>query len=1080
MKKSLRKELGREIRKSLNRYLSILFIVMLGVAFFTGVRASEPDMRLSMDMMADAADFMDIRVLCSYGLTEGDLEALSEVPGVSAVEGEYSVDVLEGAHEKQSVLHVASLTKDLNRITLVEGRLPEKPGECLVDSQLPLVTEISIGSDLHFQSGTKDPLSDSLKRSVYTVVGTCTSPYYLDFERGSTAVGNGAVTGFVFVEPEEFCLSVHTQAYLRSDDLRELLYTSKAYDDRLSEITDAIDQIITGRIEVRMEELLGDTKRELEQGKQDYAKAREEADEKFAEAEEAFAEAEKKLEDGLSELQKGRKKIEDARTKITENEAALREAKDSLAAEEAEIAALEASISWREQNYQAQRRAWAAAKTAYDTKKREVRAKELEIRITEGLPESEARTAALSELREELDTLNRELSQAETELSWHPKPDSSAQTALISERVGLSVRQAQLTKTREKIAEGEQALREGKIEYRSGLQEFRRGGKNFRRQSLRLKAAEREFETERIDAEEKLSEALLKIEDGEAEIAEVKDPEWYVLGRDTVSSYTALDSDAGRIGALGKVFPVIFFLVAALVSLATMTRMVEEKRTEIGTMLALGYRTSQVAAKYVFYALSATLTGSVLGILVGEKTLPYVIIKTYRILYTNLQVIAIPYRLSYGIAATVAAVVCTVGAALFSCIRSIKKTPASLMRPAAPKLGRRIFLERITFIWKHLRFSQKSTLRNLFRYKKRLFMTVFGIGACMALLIVGFGLRDSIFVVIDKQFGDLWRYDGTAALSEDADDGAVSSLMREIRDMEEISAAFPALAKQTDATASRVTKEVNLVVPEDPEIFMELFSLRDRKSGAARTLTNEGVLITEKLARQLSLSAGDTFRLKEDEFTSRNVTVAGIVENYVYQYVYMTPDYYVKTFGREAQENVVFFRLRDESLIDPVSEQLLKKKNVLGIAKMGSSKDLIRDMLQSLDLVILVLIISAGLLAFVVLYNLNNINITERVRELATLRVLGYYDGELAAYVYRENILLTFFGIAVGILLGHWLHAFTIQTVEVDAIMFGRVVHLKSYGMSILLTLGFAFFVNFIMFFRLRKIDMVESLKSVE
>ena len=1080
MKKSLRKELFREIRKSLNRYLSILFIVMLGVAFFTGVRASEPDMRLSMDMMADQADFMDIRVLCSYGLTEGDLEALSSIPGISAVEGEHSVDVLEGAHEKQSVLHVASLPKALNRITLEEGRFPENPGECLVDSQLPLVTEIAIGSELHFQSGTKDPLSDSLQRSSFTVVGTCTSPYYLDFERGSTAIGNGAVTGFVFVEDEAFCMEVCTQAYLCSDELRELLYTSKAYETRLSEIMDAIDAAIPERIEIRMEELLGDTKRELEQGKEDYDEARAEADEKFAEAEETLADGETKLQEGLSELRKGRRKIGDALQQILDNEAALREARESLAAEEAEVAALDGSITWREQNFAAMRNAWAAAKTAYDTKNREIRAMELQIRITEGLPESEARTAALSELQAQLQTLQQELSQAQAELNAHPKPDPGAQTALISERVGLSVRQAQLQKTRERLAEGEQALKEGRIEYRKGLSEFQRGAKNYRKQRLRLNAAKRQFETEKADAEEQLSEALKKIEDGEEEIASVKDPDWYVLGRDTVSSYAGLDSDAGRIGALGKVFPVIFFLVAALVSLATMTRMVEEKRTEIGTMLALGYSTAQVAGKYVIYALSATLTGSIFGILLGEKVLPYVIIKTYRILYTNLQVIAIPYRLSYGIFATAAAAVCTVGAALFSCIRSIKKTPASLMRPAAPKLGRRILLERIPFLWKHLRFSQKSTLRNLFRYKKRLFMTIFGIGACMALLIVGFGLRDSIYVVIDKQFGDLWRYDGTAALSEDAEEEEVDRLVRDMREMEEISAAFPALAKQTDATASRVTKQVNLVVPEDPEIFMELFSLRDRKSGEARVLTNEGVLITEKLARQLSVKPGDSIRLKEDEFTSRNVTVAGIVENYVYQYVYMTPDYYIRTFGRETQDNAVFFKLTDESLIDPVSEQLLKKSPVLGISKMGSSKDLIRDMLQSLDLVILVLIISAGLLAFVVLYNLNNINITERVRELATLRVLGYYDGELAAYVYRENVILTLFGIAVGILLGRWLHQFTIQTVEVDAIMFGRVVHLQSYGFSILLTFGFALIVNFIMFFRLRKIDMVESLKSVE
>ena len=1080
MKKSLRRELFREIRKSLNRYLSILFIVLLGVAFFTGVRASEPDMRLSMDRMADESSFMDFRILSSYGLTEGDLEAIRAVPGVSRVEGEYALDVLERSGERQTVLHLMSMTEELNRLTLVEGRMPKKAGECLIDAQLPVVSDLQIGSVLQFESGTEDPLSDSLKRKEFTVVGSCTIPYHLDFERGSSAIGNGEVTGFVLTPPSEFCMEVYTQAYAVSEDLRPLLYTSAAYETRAEEIRAAIEGITGERIDLRMEELTGDARRELEDAREEYEKAREEADGKFAEAEEKLADAEEKLESGRSELEENRRKLEEAKKTIEENEAALLEAKNSLAQEEAEIGALSASISAREQSYSARRNAWAAAKTAYEAKKRELRAKELEIRITESLPESDARNEAISALQEELAVLSRELSEAETVLSWNPQPASGEQMQIFTDKIALNVRESQLASTRTQVADGEAQLLSGKEEYEKGLAAFSEAEETLAEKEKEYEDGRADYEKEKADAEKELDEALTKIEDGEAELDAVAEPEWFILGRDTVPSYVSLDSDAGRIGALGKVFPVIFFLVAALVSLTTMTRMVEEKRTEIGTMLSLGYSTSAIAWKYVAYALSATLAGSAAGILLGEKILPWVIIHTYQIMYTNLQVIAVPYRWGLGVLASLAAAFCTVGASLFSCLSSIRKTPAVLMRPAAPKQGRKIFLERVPLIWKHLKFSQKSTLRNLFRYKKRLFMTVFGIGACMALLIVGFGLHDSIFVVIDKQFGDLWKYDGTAALSPDADETEREALYTEMEGMSEITEVLPAMAKQIDATAGKTTKTANLIIPEDPEIFMRLFSLRDRHTGEPRVLTSEGVLITEKLSKQLAVEPGGSIRLKEDEFTSRTVTVAGIVENYVYQYIYMTPEYYAGTFGKDAENSVVYFKLSEESAIDAVSERLLGSDSVQGVSRMGSSKDTIRDMLQSLNLVIMVLIVSAGLLAFVVLYNLNNINITERIRELATLRVLGYYDGELALYVYRENFILTLFGILAGVFMGKWLHSFTITTVEVDVIMFGRVVHPISYLWCILLTLGFAFIVNFIMFFRLRRIDMVESLKSVE
>ena len=610
MKRTLRRELFREIRKSLNRYLSILFIVMLGVAFFTGVRASEPDMRLSMDMMADGARFMDFRVLCSYGLTEEDLQAVRRTDGVSAAEGEYSIDVLERSNEKQSVLHVMSMTSELNDITLTEGRLPEKPGECLIDAQLPVVSEIGIGSVLHMESGSSEELSSSLKRTDFTVVGACTAPYYLDFERGSSRIGNGEVTGFVFVMPSEFCMDVYTQVYVRSDELKSLVYTSSAYEDAADRIRKKIEDLIPGRIDIRMEELTGDVRKELLEGREEYEKGRKEADEAFEKAEAELSDAENKLSEGKKELEDSRKKLENAKSTIEEKEKQLSSAKEGLFEEEASIAALEASVNAREQSYNAMRSAWSAAKTARDTKKRAFQAKELEIRITQGLPDSEARNEAISRLEGELETLRAELSLLEAELLAHPKPDSAVQTAIFADRVTVSVRKSQLEETRRQIQEGEAALLEGRLEYEKGLEDFSEGEKTLREKEEELNDARADYEKEKAETEKKLYDALTEIEEGEEELVAVGEPEWYVLGRDTVPSYVALDSDASRIGALGKVFPVIFFMVAALVSLTTMTRMVEEKRTEIGTMLALGYSTGQIAGKYTGYALSATLSRS--------------------------------------------------------------------------------------------------------------------------------------------------------------------------------------------------------------------------------------------------------------------------------------------------------------------------------------------------------------------------------------------------------------------------------------------------------------------------------------
>ena len=1198
MKKAQRKDFFIEIKKSLNRYLSILFIVALGVAFFSGIRASEPDMRLSVDAVADESDFMDIRVISTMGLTEEDVECIRSVDGITAAEGEYSADVLCAYEEKELVLHMTSLTEELNRLTVKEGRLPEKPGECLIDEQLLLQADYGLGDVLTVSSGTSDPLSDTLKRDSYTVVGIGTSPYYLNFKKGTSNIGNGDIRGFVVIPKEDFALEVYTQVYRTAEGLKGLITAGDAYKEEAKRLVEAVEAIAGERCQVRLADVRGEAEEELAEAEKELSEKEAEAEEELRDAwqklsdgereladgrreieenEEKLAEAREELEGGERELEDGRQELADGEREFADGKAKLDSSEQELAAAKALLAEKQGELAEGERTLEAARAEYEAGKAQAESGRAELsQAKEAlsasgetlaaeERRLSEGKAQAEAAgeqlagqeasleqmrlallaagvdpetdpryirgrellSAARAELEQSLAALAegeqrlqagraeyeeaaRLLSEKEAELSEAEEALSGAEAELLAGEAALSEGREGLARLEQGIADGEGALRsgreeltaaEGKLadtrrELSSGEEELESGRAELAdgeealaeaREKLadgeqELADAREEYEEAKAEAEEKLADARRELADARAELDDLEEPEWYVLDRESVPSYVEFDSDADRIGAIGKVFPVVFFLVAALVSLTTMTRMVEEKRTEIGTMKALGYGTLSIASKYVFYALSATLAGSVLGFLVGEKALPWVIITTYKILYGNLNIIRIPYNWGYALGAAGIALLCTVGATLMACYKETLSQPSELMRPAAPLKGKKILLERIRPVWKHLNFSQKSTLRNLFRYKKRLLMTVFGIGACMALLIVGFGLRDSIYAVSDVQYGELWRYDATAGIDSESSREEREELKAALGSDENLDEYLTAYTETMDGRSGEVTKEVNVVVPEDMERFPDFFLLRDRNSKEPYVLDDTGAVVSEKLAKMLGVKEGDRLTLKGDDTEEVSVPVSRISENYVYHYVYLSPVLYRELFGQEPEYNTEYLRLKERGADREreLAERLLKYEAVAGISLVSDMNQTILDMLGSLDTVVWVLIISAGLLAFVVLYNLNNINITERRRELATIRLLGFYDMELAMYVYRENILLTGIGIVAGVFLGNILHQFVIRTAEVDLIMFGRVAHPVSYLWGAGLTVLFAVLVNGAMFYQLKKINMVESLKSVE
>lgn len=1237
-KTALRKEFWMSIRKSPGRFLSIFLIVALGVSFFSGIRASEPDMRVSGDRYYDETNLMDLKVQGSLGLTDDDVKALSEVEGIRSAEGGYSVDALCKVGENEEVIHIASSYDTVNQTTVSEGRMPKGDSECVLDEDFMEANGYEIGDTIELSSGTEDPLTDSLKKEDLTIVGAGSSPEYISIERGSSLIGNGEVSAFAVVAPEAFALDVYTEIYLLVDGAEaETCYTD-GYDDLIAEVKKRVEDIADVECVRRTEEIKAEALQEIADSQSELDDAKKEADEELAKAEQELQDAEQQITDGQKQIDDGKAALESGKAEISSQEKTLQNAeaqyqsgaaelqsgktalasqKEALASgksqaqaefakQEEEIAnsqgqldSTKQQIDAAEQELAAQEAELTSAREEMDQKKAELAAglealNQQEEGINSGLAQAEQEIsqkqqeldalqaqideleatiasdpdsvteemkAKLSELKGQWESGNSALANARTELEAKKAQAQEALQEIETQRTDLAASQSELEQADQTLSEqeavfleqaaaareelstrkaqweaGVKALEEGKAALASAKQateaRFASGDEQIAAAEAKIRASEselysaasqiasgrsrieaakntiteqeaslaqaeaeladgraelesgrKEYETQKADAEKELADAQIKIDDAKAEVDEIEDQEWYVNDRDVLAEYTSYGENADRMRAIGEVFPELFFLVAALISLTTMTRMVEEERTQIGTLKALGYGKGAIAGKYMMYAFLATMGGSIFGVLIGEKLFPYVILYSYQIMYTHLPHIVIPYQWSYAVMATGAALACTLLATFYACYKELAAQPAELMRPPSPKEGKRILLERVTLIWKHLNFTWKSAIRNLFRYKKRFFMTIAGIGGCMALMVVGFGIRDSIMCIGTIQYQEIQVYDGMIYLSSSVTEDQIQQIQDAMDGMDKMDRYIEMEMTREPVSVSidGSTEDVYLCVPEDKDAIEDFMNFRSRTTGEVYHIQDEGVILTEKMANTLDVPSGDTIYLGADG-SEKEVTVTAVCENYMEHYVYMSPELYRELYGEEPEYNSILFDLKDASAqeLSQTGEELLKYDGVMNVTYTNSIEDQLNTMLQSLNLVIVVLIVSAGLLAFVVLYNLNNINITERRRELATLKVLGFYDMEVSSYVYRENIMLTIFSIAVGIVLGALLHRFVITTVEVDAVMFGRVVNWQSYLLSALLTTVFSLFVNWVMYYKLKKIDMVESLKSVE
>lgn len=1257
--KALRKDFWMEIRTSKARFISIFMIVALGVAFFSGIQASSPDMRLSGDAYYDEKNLMDIKVVGTLGLTKDDVSAIQQIDGVENAEGAYSTDVMCGEGEKQKVLHVESVNETVNQITVTDGKVPEKRGEIFLDYMFAESNGYKIGDKITLK---EDGDSELLQTVDYTVCGIGESPLYISYNRGNTTLGSGEVNGFAYVLPEDFDQEVYTQIYVQVHEAKNLISYTDAYENLIEKIQARVEGIEEERCQIRYDEVVGEANDKLADAKKELADGKKEADEKLADAKKELDDGEKKLKDGRKQYKDGKKQLEDAgkeledgktqladakkqledgksqlasakeqlasgkeqiasakeqlsagwaeveenQAKLDDGKSQLEEGKNQLSEGEVQIKEAKATLTRSQQDLdngkaqiQAGREQITATRQELNTNKENcqqglAQIQEQEAQLSQGEARLESARAQLQELQaqyeqaaasgeyseeelanmaaevsvyqEQVDSqaaqleasrnqiaasrseLESSLSQVESGLSQLDEKEAElnqqeaalleaqakidagwkevkaqevkleparkeirekeAQLAeaqdqidtakeklnsgqaqleekeaeLASGEAEIQANEAKLTSGEKEIAENEQKLKDGEKEITENEQKLKDSRKDIQKAEKDLADGKKEYEDGKKDAGKEITDGEKKIQDAQDEIDDISLPEWMVTDRNDLPEYSDYGDNADRLKNIGQVFPVIFFLVAALVSLTTMTRMVEEQRTQIGTMKALGYGKYAIASKYLLYALLATVGGSILGILFGEKVLPYIIINAYGIMYKGMtHNMQIHYEFKFAMIAAGAATVCTIGATVFSCYKALAETPASLMRPPAPKEGKRILVERISFFWKHLSFTWKSTLRNLFRYKKRFFMTIFGIAGSMALMLVGYGIRDSIMDIAQIQYRDLQHYTGTIIDDEDATDKDREELEAFLKDNNQIDRYTHVQFTKMTVPRNKSNISVYVYVPENLENFKQDVTLQDRKTKEGYELSDAGAVISEKTASLTGLKAGDTMTITKDG-KDYETKIAAVTENYMGHYIYMTGNVYEQTFGEKPDYTATVFTVKDEYKAEQgqVGNEILKYPAALSISYTSSLEAQLDRMLGSLGTVIVVLIISAGMLAFVVLYNLNNINITERQRELATLKVLGFYDNEVSAYVYRENVILTFIGVLAGAVFGIFLHRYIILTVEVDAVMFGRNIKPLSFLYSGLLTVGFSMIVNLFMHQKLKQIDMVESLKSVE
>ncbi len=933
MKNALLLDTAREIKRSVSRFLSIFTIIALGCGFFSGIKATMPDMIDTAAAYFEDNRLMDYKLVSNIGIRSEDVQAVRNAPGVKGAVAGYSKDVFYHYNNQNCVLKVMSINTKLdrdsenylNKPVLLEGRMPEKSGECVVEIKLSSPKTFKIGNTLTLsEPDPEGDILDTLATDTFEIVGIVTSPLYIGYQRDPTTVGNGTVLSYIMISEDDFTSDYYSELYIAFDGLEDQQPFSDEYTDLVNEKKIPAVEAFTDSVRARYDKLAADSQKQLDS-----------ADEQT---------------DTLKNI-------------------------------------LESDTQTLDHMAQQGRAELGSAQKSYD-----------------GMQNKNSAQALL---------LRSKIIRSQNDL------------AILDELIS--------------------ARREGST------------------------AADEKYSA-------MLAEAQTAAENARAQLDAMPELTVYEYDRFSSTDYSSFENDSQKIDSIAKVFPAFFILIAALVCLTTMTRMVEEQRIQIGTYKALGYSSGQIAFKYLAYGTLAAVSGSCIGTAAGLQIFPYIIYNSYKIMY-NIPSIDTPFRPMYLILCMLVSVICTDCAVMYSCIKELRSQPSQLMRPKPPVSGKRVLLENISLIWKRLDFLAKVTVRNLLRYKKRFFMTIVGVAGCTALIIAGFGLKKSISAVAEKQFSEIFLYDATVVMNTADKDSPPEDAAQKY---DEIENGIFVTTFEADCKNNGVTQTVNIVVPETVDNVGEYVALIDKDSTEIIEPRDDGVIITEKLAAMLGLQKGGDITLTSKDRPDVTAKINDIVKNYAMHYVYMTPQLYTRLYGEDTSPNMAYINVSDSADRNALKEKLVADPDYLGVSFKDDVSANFIDSLDSLDAIVLLLIVCAGFLAVIVLYNLANINITERVREIATIKVLGFYDSETSAYIYRENIVSALIGILAGLVLGRILHYFVVITAEVDIVMFDRGLGWLSYLFGALLTAVFALVVNIALHFKLKRIDMVESLKSVE
>ena len=1039
------------------------------------------------------------------------------------------------------MVKVLSLTgRGINEVLLRGGRMPERADECVVEENMLSLMNIEIGDRITLTPG--DDLSDALAQDTYTVVGTVRSPVYLAVERGTSTLGSGTVKAYLYLPREAFTLDYYTAAYVRVSGAAEMTAFYSDYDDYIDAVIDELEPFGDARSQLRHDDLVDEATEKLDDAQRELDDAKAEADEKLGDAQKELSDARKKLDDGWKDYYDGQQELKDARAElddakielddgemqylngmeeyedaldeyekgraeyedglaqyedgVKELESGIAQAQEKIDEMQAQLTEVNKNLSALEQTptegmpeeqlaaYQAQLAELQGAKQKLEAGIAEAQAKKAE--LTQQLAQLQSVSASsIAANKRELDNGWSEYYSGAAELDAGRKELLDAKKQLNDAKTQLNDAPAQLADAKKELSDARKKLDDGWKDYYDGEEQYADGVKELSDAYTELTDGERdyrkglrEYADGKAEADEKIADAQEKITDARRKVADIDSCEWYIFSRSYNPGYTGFGQDADRMANLASVLPIIFFLVAALVCLTTMTRMVEEQRVQIGALKALGYSRLSISRKYIGYGLLPSLVGGVLGLVIGYILFPKMIFTAYQIMYQMPDIELHAYT-DISLFSVLAAVACTTVATLWACLATLRETPASLMRPRTPKAGKRVFLEYIKPLWRRMSFIHKVTARNLFRYQKRFWMTVIGIGGCTALIIAGFGMRSSLLFTMSRQYDELFHYSAQVTLADNAlpeERAAVEDFLA--GDSRVVNYIPCAASSATVVTPSySTTAYVEVMASDEIGKVVDLF---DYKSGDPIAMGDEGVYIDQKLSELLKVSVGDTFFLDGD--VRGDVTVAGIYEHYTGHFIYMTPGYYENALhaGSEPNAYLLNFTSDDTDTCNAIFEKLLDMSGVATTSRMRDTQDTYMHSMERVDFVVVIIILAAAALAMVVLFNLSNINITERQRELATIKLLGFYDGEVSAYVYRENIVLTLFGILLGCFMGHWLHIYLVLSTEIDLMMFGRQTAPSAYVYAAILTALFSLLVNVLAHFRMKKIDMVESLKSAE